>query len=120
MFEPVIIALIVGLSGAVIFVSTKLYGKRNLNMAFDAAIEELAAKSREPIELSYENKYHYYVQLCQFSRNGKITVPSWTNLGDTEAERARSLLTARENNVQLRIEETGEVISPNPQIPVYN
>ncbi len=120
MFEPVIIALIVGLSGAVIFAITKLYGKRNLNMAFDAAIAEPSAKSREPIELSYENKFHYYIQLCQFSRNGNITVPSWSNLGDTEAERAHSLLIARENNIKLRVEETGEVISPNPQVPVYN
>jgi len=89
-------------------------------MAFNVAIDEIEVKSRQPIVLSYENKYYYYLQLCQFSQNGTITVPAWANLGDTEDERTRSLLIARENNIQVRIEETGEVISPKPQVPVYN
>jgi hypothetical protein len=72
-------------------------------------------------ELEYNSKFHYFLELCRFSKGGTVRVPSWDRLGDTEAERARNLLMIRENNITLVVEETGELIKPDVQpSPVFN
>ncbi len=122
MLEVLAIIIIIALCYAIVLFGTNLVVNRGVKPVTTIADEDFAFADTSDIspDLHYHTKFHYFVQLCNFSRNGMVTVPSWKTLGENEAERARNLLLIKENNIRLRIEETGEEILPETGILAHS
>ncbi len=117
MLEAIAALGIVALCAAVVVAGNRAFTKFDHNRDFsNAEIIEIES-NRRSLDIPYELKFAYFIELCRYSKNGSIRVPSWSNLGETEAEKARSLMLVRENNIKLVIEETGEVITPETKVP---
>jgi hypothetical protein len=113
MAEIFSITFLVFTCAAIVALTVTYIDRRKVVPVEELTKDDLTFTSDEhDAEMYYQLKFGYFTQLCQFSKGGRVTVPSWKSLGDTEAEKARNLLLIKEYNITLKVEDTGDVITP--------